>query len=148
MQNSSPLVTLCSLAKKALDQATNNLGKVRQSHTMAQEQLSMLLNYQQEYRQRLNTTMSDGIAANTWQNYQQFISTLEVAIEQHHKQLAQWNQRLDMAVSQWQDKQQKLNAYQTLQQRAGEKLRLQENRLDQKQTDEFAQRGTHRNKKV
>jgi len=144
MESSSPLITLCSLAQKALDQATNHLGKIRQSHNQAQEQLSMLLNYQNEYRQKLNTTMTGGIAANTWQNYQQFISTLEVAIDQHRQQLLQWNQRLDAAVNQWQDKQQRLNAYQTLQSRASEQQRQQANRLDQKQTDEFAQRGTHR----
>lgn len=146
MESSSPLVTLCSLAQKALDQATSHLGLIRQSHNQAQEQLSMLLNYQNEYRQKLNVTMTGGIAANTWQNYQQFITTLEVAIEQHRQQLLQWNQRLDAAVNQWQDKQQRLNAYQTLQSRASEQRRQQQNRLDQKQTDEFAQRGTHRKK--
>ncbi|TPG64748.1 flagellar export protein FliJ [Ewingella americana] len=146
MESSSPLITLCSLAQKALDQATNHLGQIRQSHNQAQEQLSMLLNYQNEYRQKLNTTMTDGIAANTWQNYQQFITTLEVAIDQHRQQLLQWNQRLDAAVNQWQEKQQRLNAYQTLQSRASEQRRQHENRMDQKQTDEFAQRGAHRKK--
>ncbi|WP_459175787.1 flagellar export protein FliJ [Ewingella americana] len=146
MESSSPLITLCSLAQKALDQATNHLGQIRQSHNQAQEQLSMLLNYQNEYRQKLNTTMTDGIAANTWQNYQQFITTLEVAIDQHQQQLLQWNQRLDAAVNQWQEKQQRLNAYQTLQSRASEQRRQHENRMDQKQTDEFAQRGAHRKK--
>ncbi|GAB2955472.1 flagellar export protein FliJ [Hafnia psychrotolerans] len=146
MESSSPLITLCSLAQKALDQATSHLGQTRKSHNQAQEQLSMLLNYQNEYRQKLNTTMAAGIAANTWQNYQQFITTLEVAIDQHRKQLLQWNQRLDAAVNQWQEKQQRLNAYQTLQSRASEKQRQHENRMDQKQTDEFAQRGTHRKK--
>ena len=144
MENASPLITLCSLAQKALDQATSHLGQIRQSHHQAEEQLTMLLNYQREYREKLNTTMSGGIAANTWQNYQQFIGTLEVAIDQHRKQLQQWDQRLNAAVNQWQDKQQRLNAYQTLQSRASEQQRVQANRLDQKQTDEFAQRGTHR----
>ena len=146
MENSSPLITLCSLAQKALDQATNHLGQIRQSHSQAQEQLTMLLNYQREYREKLNTTMTGGIAANTWQNYQQFIGTLEVAIEQHRKQLQQWDQRLNAAVNQWQDKQQRLNAYQTLQTRASEQQRSHENKMDQKQNDEFAQRSAYRKK--
>jgi flagellar FliJ protein len=144
MENASPLATLCSLAQQALEQATLNLGQVRRSCVQAEEQLSMLLNYQSEYQQRLNLNMSDGIAAATWRNYQQFITTLELAIEQHRKQLELWNKRLDNALSEWQEKQQKLNAYQTLQQRADEKLRIQENRLDQKQTDEYAQRSAQR----
>ncbi|WP_421670704.1 flagellar export protein FliJ [Rahnella sp. EDr1-12] len=146
MESSSPLITLCSLAQKALDQATNHLGQIRQSHSQAQEQLTMLLNYQREYREKLNTTMTGGIAANTWQNYQQFIGTLEVAIEQHRKQLQQWDQRLNAAVNQWQDKQQRLNAYQTLQSRASEQQRSHENKMDQKQNDEFAQRSAYRKK--
>ena len=146
MESSSPLITLCSLAQKALDQATSHLGQIRQSQRQADEQLTMLLNYQREYREKLNSTMTDGIAANTWQNYQQFIGTLEVAIEQHRKQLQQWDQRLNMAVNQWQDKQQRLNAYQTLQTRASEQQRSLENKIDQKQNDEFAQRSAHRKK--
>ncbi|MEE8728821.1 MAG: flagellar export protein FliJ [Rahnella inusitata] len=146
MENSSPLITLCSLAQKALDQATNHLGQIRQSHTQAEEQLTMLLNYQREYRDKLNNTMTGGIAANTWQNYQQFIGTLEVAIEQHRRQLQQWDQRLNAAVNQWQDKQQRLNAYQTLQTRASEQQRSHENKMDQKQNDEFAQRSAYRKK--
>ena len=146
MENSSPLITLCSLAQKALDQATNHLGQIRQSHTQAEEQLTMLLNYQREYRDKLNNTMTGGIAANTWQNYQQFIGTLEVAIDQHRRQLQQWDQRLNVAVNQWQDKQQRLNAYQTLQTRASEQQRSHENKMDQKQNDEFAQRSAYRKK--
>ena len=146
MENSSPLITLCSLAQKALDQATNHLGQIRQSHTQAEEQLTMLLNYLREYRDKLNNTMTGGIAANTWQNYQQFIGTLEVAIDQHRRQLQQWDQRLNAAVNQWQDKQQRLNAYQTLQTRASEQQRSHENKMDQKQNDEFAQRSAYRKK--
>jgi len=146
MENSSPLITLCSLAQKALDQATNHLGQIRQSHTQAEEQLTMLLNYQREYPDKLNNTMTAGIAANTWQNYQQFIGTLEVAIDQHRRQLQQWDQRLNAAVNQWQDKQQRLNAYQTLQTRASEQQRSHENKMDQKQNDEFAQRSAYRKK--
>ncbi|WP_413529620.1 flagellar export protein FliJ [Rahnella inusitata] len=146
MESSSPLITLCSLAQKALDQATSHLGQIRQSHSQAEEQLTMLLNYQREYRDKLNNTMTGGIAANTWQNYQQFIGTLEVAIDQHRKQLQQWGQRLNVAVNQWQDKQQRLNAYQTLQTRASEQQRSHENKMDQKQNDEFAQRSAYRKK--
>jgi len=146
MENASPLITLCSLAQKALDQATSHLGQIRQSHHQAEEQLTMLLNYQREYREKLNTTMTGGIAANTWQNYQQFIGTLEVAIDQHRRQLQQWDQRLNAAVNQWQDKQQRLNAYQTLQTRASEQQRSHENKMDQKQNDEFAQRSAYRKK--
>jgi len=44
----------------------------------------------------------------------------------------------------WRDKQQRLHAYETLQSRALATALLQENRLDQKRMDEFAQRASLR----
>ena len=144
MKNQSPLVTLCELAQKAVEQATTQLGQARLSYQNVEQQLTMLLSYQDEYRMRLNDTLSNGMASSSWQNYQQFIQTLEQAIEQHRHQLAQWNVKVEQAVKHWQEKQQRLNAFETLQERAETTQRLQENRLDQKLMDEFAQRASQR----
>ncbi|CQR23240.1 flagellar biosynthesis chaperone [Yersinia enterocolitica] len=51
---------------------------------------------------------------------------------------------MEQAVKHWQEKQQRLNAFETLQERAETTQRLQENRLDQKLMDEFAQRASQR----
>ncbi|ATM96312.1 flagellar biosynthesis chaperone [Yersinia frederiksenii] len=144
MKNQSPLVTLCELAQKAVEQASTQLGQARLSYQNAEQQLTMLLTYQDEYRVRLNDTLSNGMASSSWQNYQQFIQTLEQAIDQHRNQLAQWNVKVEQAVKHWQEKQQRLNAFETLQERAASTARLQENRLDQKLMDEFAQRASQR----
>jgi flagellar FliJ protein len=80
-----------------------------------------------------------------WQNYQQFIGTLEQAIDQHRRQLMQWGQKVDHAMKQWQDKQQRLNAFDTLHTRAQSAERQVENKRDQKLMDEFAQRSSQRN---
>ncbi|CNH77457.1 flagellar biosynthesis chaperone [Yersinia thracica] len=144
MKSQSPLITLRDLAQKAVEQATTQLGQVRLSYQNAEQQLSMLLSYQDEYRVRLNDTLSHGMASSSWQNYQQFIQTLEQAIEQHRHQLAQWNVKVEQAVKHWQEKQQRLNAFETLNERAETTARLHENRLDQKLMDEFAQRASQR----
>ncbi|WP_392431151.1 flagellar export protein FliJ [Yersinia sp. HM-2024] len=144
MKNQSPLVTLRDLAQKAVEQASTQLGQARLSYQNAEQQLSMLLSYQDEYRVRLNDTLSHGMASSSWQNYQQFIQTLEQAIDQHRNQLAQWNVKVEQAVKHWQEKQQRLNAFETLNERAETSARLQENRLDQKLMDEFAQRASQR----
>jgi len=88
--------------------------------------------------------MSEGIASTRWYNYHQFIQTLENAIEQHRQQLLHWNTRVENALRLWRDKQQRLHAYETLQSRALATALLQENRLDQKRMDEFAQRASLR----
>lgn len=140
----SAIDTLRDLAHKDVEKAAIQLGDVRRAQKQADEQLTMLLNYQDEYRKNLNNTMSEGIASTRWYNYHQFIQTLENAIEQHRQQLLHWNTRVENALRLWRDKQQRLHAYETLQSRALATALLQENRLDQKRMDEFAQRASLR----
>ncbi|MBS9436285.1 flagella biosynthesis chaperone FliJ [Photorhabdus noenieputensis] len=147
MQQQSPLMTLRDLAQNAVEKAATHLAQVRQNHQQMEQQLTTLMGYQDEYRERLNDTLSNGMPCTTWQNYQQFMKTLEKAIEQHKLQLNQWQQRLDTALSQWREKQQRLNAFDTLQQRADNNRRLHQNRTEQKQMDEYAQRSAQRRNK-
>ncbi|WP_445493814.1 flagellar export protein FliJ [Photorhabdus sp. SF281] len=148
MQQQSPLMTLRELAQNAVEKAATHLAQVRQNHQQMEQQLTTLMGYQDEYRLRLNDTLSHGMPCTTWQNYQQFMKTLEKAIEQHKLQLNQWQQRLETALSQWQEKQQRLNAFDTLQQRADNNRRLQQNRTEQKQMDEYAQRSAQRRNRL
>jgi flagellar FliJ protein len=145
MKPQSPLITLRDLAQDAVEQATQQLGQVRKAQQAAEQQLSMLLNYQDEYRQKLNNQLSGGMESSNWQNYQQFIGTLEQAITQHRQQLTQWGQKVESAVKHWQDKQQRLNAFETLHTRAQSAELQLENKRDQKLMDEFAQRSAQRN---
>ncbi|EPA9110788.1 MAG: flagellar export protein FliJ [Serratia liquefaciens] len=145
MKPQSPLITLRDLAQDAVEQATRQLGQVRKAQQAAEQQLSMLLNYQDEYRQKLNNQLSVGMESSNWQNYQQFIGTLEQAIAQHRQQLTQWGEKVDHAMKQWQDKQQRLNAFETLHTRAQSAELQLENKRDQKLMDEFAQRSAQRN---
>ncbi len=145
MKPQSPLITLRDLAQDAVEQATQQLGQVRKAQQAAEQQLSMLLNYQDEYRQKLNNQLTGGMESSNWQNYQQFIGTLEQAITQHRQQLTQWSQKVDHAMKHWQDKQQRLNAFETLHTRAQTAEMQLENKRDQKLMDEFAQRSAQRN---
>ncbi|EPQ0970917.1 flagellar export protein FliJ [Citrobacter farmeri] len=144
MAEHGALATLKDLAEKEVDDAALLLGEMRRGFQQAEEQLTMLLDYQNEYRSNLNNDMSQGIASNRWINYQQFIQTLEKAVEQHHQQLTQWTQKVDVALNSWREKKQRLQAWQTLQDRQNAAALLAENRLDQKKMDEFAQRAAMR----
>ncbi|WLI77536.1 flagellar export protein FliJ [Kosakonia sp. H02] len=144
MTQHSALTTLKDLAEKEVEDAALKLGEMRRACQQAEEQLKMLMDYQHEYRSSLNNTMSQGIDNQRWQNYQQFIQTLEKAIDQHRQQLAQWNEKVDIALGCWREKKQRLQAWQTLQDRQSAAALLAENRLDQKKMDEFAQRASLR----
>ncbi|BBV30355.1 flagellar export protein FliJ [Citrobacter werkmanii] len=144
MAQHGALATLKDLAEKEVDDAAVLLGEMRRGCQQAEEQLKMLIDYQHEYRNNLNNDMGQGITSNRWINYQQFIQTLEKAIEQHRHQLNQWTQKVDQALNSWRDKKQRLQAWQTLQDRQTSAALLAENRLDQKKMDEFAQRAAMR----
>ena len=144
MTQTSALTTLKDLAEKAVDDAAIRLGEMRRGCQQAEEQLKMLMDYQNEYRNNLNTDMTQGIGSQRWQNYQQFISTLERAIDQHRQQLMQWTTKVEQALNAWREKKQRLQAWQTLQDRQTAAALLAENRLDQKKMDEFAQRASMR----
>lgn len=144
MAQPNALDTLSELASKEVDKAAIMLGDMRQGYQQAEQQLGMLMNYQDEYRSALNSSLSQGMANTRWHNYQQFILTLEKAIEQHRQQLMQWNHKVEQALNVWREKKKKLQAWQTLQERKTTQALLAENRLDQKQMDEYAQRATQR----
>ena len=145
MREQSPLVTLRELAQTAAEQAAVQLAQVRQSHQQMEQQLNMLIGYQDEYRVRLNQTLNvGGMSSASWQNYQQFLKTLELTIEQHKQQLRHWQAQLDLATEHWREKQQRLNAFETLEQRAKDSRKRHLDRIEQKQMDEYAQRSTLR----
>ncbi len=144
MAQHGALATLKDLAEKDVDNAAQQLGAMRRGHQQAEEQLKMLIDYQHEYRTNLNTDMARGIGSQRWINYQQFIQTLEKAIDQHRQQVFQWTEKVDRALNFWREKKQRLQAWQTLQDRQLAAATLAESRLDQKKMDEFAQRATMR----
>ena len=145
MREQSPLVTLRELAQTAAEQAAVQLAQVRQSHQQMEQQLNMLIGYQDEYRVRLNQTLNvGGMSSASWQNYQQFLKTLELTIYQHKQQLRHWKEQLDLSTEHWREKQQRLNAFETLEQRAEDSRKRQLDRIEQKQMDEYAQRSTLR----
>ncbi|WP_109867540.1 flagellar export protein FliJ [Escherichia coli] len=77
MAEHGALATLKDLAEKEVEDAARLLGEMRRGCQQAEEQLKMLIDYQNEYRNNLNSDMSAGMTSNRWINYQQFIQTLQ-----------------------------------------------------------------------
>lgn len=57
MAQHGALETLKDLAEKEVDDAARLLGEMRRGCQQAEEQLKMLIDYQNEYRSNLNTDM-------------------------------------------------------------------------------------------
>ncbi len=73
MREQSPFSDTEELAQTAAEQAAVQLAQVRQSHQQMEQQLNMLIGYQDEYRVRLNQTLNvGGMSSASWQTSNNF----------------------------------------------------------------------------
>ena len=84
--------------------------------------------------------MMSGLTVSELNNYQAFISKLDVAIDQQDKSARLLLESVEIAKKQWQDCERKLLTFETLMKRAQSKALAIEAKIDQKLTDEFASR--------
>ncbi|MGC6744778.1 flagellar export protein FliJ [Escherichia coli] len=97
------------LAEKEVEDAARLLGEMRRGCQQAEEQLKMLIDYQNEYRNNLNSDMSAGMTSNRWINYQQFIQTLEKKpLLSIASNLISGRRKVDIALNSWREKKQRL----------------------------------------
>ena len=71
-------------------------------------------------------------------NFQRFIDTLDVAMGQQRTAMETTDTRLHASKLEWQSRMQKLNSFETLQNRAQQQENLRVARIEQRETDEFA----------
>lgn len=136
MSSKLPLATLIELAQNKTDAATRRLGQLQSAHTSAAGKLELLLQYRQEYLNQLQAHLQDGVAAAHLRNFQQFISTLDAAIEQQRAATSQADARLAHGRSDWQHNKGRLNSFDTLAERVHQQEIVALNRREQRDCDE------------
>jgi len=92
------------LAETKAQTATEDMVTARNSHQTHEQKLDDLVRYRIEYIEQFQTRAKDGIQAAQLQQYQQFISQLEVAIEQQKRVVSQAEEVLDQRQNHWRDK--------------------------------------------
>jgi flagellar FliJ protein len=140
MKNTFRLKVVQDLAQKASDDAALLLGALNAEVIKAEQKLQLLLDYREDYRNRLRGTMNQDVHTAAWMNLQQFLGKLDEAIEQQRGACAQARDAVARGQSNWQSKQVQVKAYGKLEQRhqAGELERVK--KFEQRATDEFAAR--------
>lgn len=131
------LIDLCS---KRSEEASIKLGSAIKAKTEAEQTLSMIEEYRQGYIEQVQQKLSNGIQSGDYNNFLKFISTLDKTITQQKLIVQSSVFPIERHRKDWQDSERKRLSYTTLTNRAEAALRLKENKLDQKQTDEFASR--------
>ncbi|MDI4637810.1 MULTISPECIES: flagellar export protein FliJ [Halomonadaceae] len=138
MSASLPLDTLTELAREARDAAGQTLANERRSQQQAATQLDTLRRYRLEYATRLQNAMHNGIDPATLHNYQQFLASLDAAVDRARAALEDHSQRVEGCQQHWREEQKRLTSYDTLANRRQEKARRLEQRQEQRHNDEMS----------
>ncbi|WP_280549023.1 flagellar export protein FliJ [Halomonas sp. 11-S5] len=133
----SPLDTLVDLARNDRDQAGQNLAGEQRTSQQVSQQLESLHRYRQEYAEKLNAAMRDGIDPATMRNYQQFLASLDDALVRARQAVAAQQQRVEKTRQHWQQQQQRLSSYDTLAERRNIASRRDEQRREQHVSDDL-----------
>ncbi|MWP49029.1 flagellar export protein FliJ [Gilliamella sp. Lep-s21] len=131
--------TLKKLAQKSVDDNLMKLKKANENQQNAQSQLNVLTDYYVEYQQKLNNALSEGIKGNELNNFTLFIASIEQGIEQQKKLLLSLDIKQKQIIKNLNLSQKNVNTYTTLLSKQHNQYLRQQNRLQQKLTDEFAQ---------
>lgn len=136
MEKHSSLPTLIELAKNQADAAGKALAQLQTERQKAQAQLDTLHEYRLDYAQRLQQVTESGLSASNYHNFRQFIATLDQAISQQNKVVAQFDTKIQAGKARWLEENQRLRSYEALQTRQREQALRQQNRREQLATDE------------
>jgi flagellar FliJ protein len=143
MASTSALDTLIELATTASDDAAKRLGAAVRACEDTEKQLTMLLQYRDEYHARFQASVAAGISIMGYRNYQSFLDKLDQAIEGQQKIVETAQRRADSERGAWQASERKRMSYGTLATRAEKEELRKENKRDQKLMDEFATRAAN-----
>ncbi|MER1941645.1 MULTISPECIES: flagellar export protein FliJ [unclassified Castellaniella] len=138
MNHETPLDVLINLAQEKLEDAGRALANLGTQRREAQNQLNTLDHYRSDYTRRLQDTTESGVTASNYHNFRHFITTLDEAISQQNRIIAQIDSRIDTGRQQWHHEKRQLNSYETLKARQTRQLQLREQRRDQRASDEAA----------
>jgi flagellar FliJ protein len=138
--NKSPISTLIELTEKDVDAAAKLLGIAIRHHGDTEQQLVLLEQYRDDYLNRMQQQLSQGLNVKQYMNFQAFIGKLDVAIDGQKKIIQDAQYRVQLARNQWQEHEKKRLSYNTLNDRAIQQAHQTELKRDQKQTDDHATR--------
>lgn len=139
-QSSNVLKMLNEIAAKEVELATEALARAMKTATEAQGKYDMLMDYRQGYLDNLNKSLSTGMNAEAYQNFQNFFKKLDQAILGQKDVVEFSQQQVKIHRELWQESQRKKLSYDVLIERSAKRVLKVELKKDQKMTDEFATR--------
>lgn len=133
-----PLQPLLDLAQTHTDTAARDLHMLKVKWQEAEEKFRQLTVYREDYREKLLQTTKLGMQVSSLRDFQLFLGKIEVAIRQQAEEVARCKKRWEDGLHEWQAKQRKLKAFDTLSQRHLSSERKREDKLEQREQDELS----------
>lgn len=138
MASMSSLNTLIDLAKDGAEKVGKQLSQLTNERNNAEAQLSTLHDYRLDYAERLQKATETGLSASNYHNFRQFIATLDEAISQQNRIVAQMNAKIEQERQQWYAEKRRLSSFEALQTRQSHQQQLRNNRNEQLASDEVS----------
>ncbi|MDP2828831.1 MAG: flagellar export protein FliJ [Sulfuricellaceae bacterium] len=140
MARKFPLQTLLDLAQNKADGAAKSLQELKVRWDQAESQLKQLLEYRELYRDRLKASASGGTSALALRDFNLFMLKLDAAIKLQQEDVSRCRQRWEAGQQEWMHRKVKVKALDTLSYRHQQAENKREERIEQKEQDEFSSR--------
>lgn len=129
---------LIDQAEQARTEAARLLAEERHNKQKIAQQLATLQHYRHDYAVQLQTHLQQGMAGHLLQNYQQFLYSLDSAIQRAQQALLEQEHKVDQQQQHWLQQQRALASFETLQERQHKAAMYQLNKREQKLNDELS----------
>lgn len=140
MSERFPLQPLLDLSHLRLDEATRELGELIAGEQEASKRLSMLVQYRDEYHARFLAAAKHGISRSEWSNYTFFLARIEEAIIPAALSVTHTQQKTFAGQQNWIGKHGRVRAFGTLEERHRSSVAAEDQRAEQKASDEHSAR--------
>lgn len=140
MTRAFPLQSLLDLSQLRLDEAGRKLGELISGEQEASRRHAVLVQYRQEYRERFVAAAQSGLSPSEWLNYASFLARLDEAINQADSAVIHTRKQTVAGQQEWVDKRGRVKAFDTLSDRHQSRLAYQDQRQEQKDSDEHTAR--------
>lgn len=133
------------LAELEADKAGRQLALAQQKIESEQLKIQQLLEYQQEYRVRLQNAGQAGMTVDRLRLFDGFHQQLDRAIEQQRQMIIQLQKDQSAIYAHWQQKDIRFKSLQKMLERIERESRVQQSRNEQRNHDEYARRRSGNN---
>ncbi len=146
MTRSKRMKPVVKVAEGREQAAARVMGEAQRQLQAQEDKLQELITYRAQYTEQFQVSGGAGLGAARLQDYRVFLSRLNQAIEQQHVRIAQCQQDCERQRSNWMATRTRSQALDKVVERYQREERRADDRREQNETDERAQRGGTRDK--